>query len=448
MNIKEEIYNHEQEIISHLSKLISYPSIYQKDDTPFGIQNKKCLEEALKIADSYGLKTVNLDDYCGYVEIGEGSEIIGVLAHLDVVPAGNGWNTEPFQLTIKDNKMYGRGVSDDKGAVVAMLFVMNLLKKFQHKLNKRVRLILGCNEECGSHDIEYYIKKEGNISMGFTPDGSFPVIHGEKGRILLSFSTSNTKIIDMIGGQSDNAVPDYVKFKINNNSYQKKQLENDLKINNLHYKITQNSHNHVIEVYGKASHASTPEKGKNAISYAIMALYHAGYEDEFIKNYVKYIGTSFDGKNLNIKCSDEYGSLTCNQGMLKKENDKMIGTIDIRVPVTYPVEQILKQLQTLKIPNWTFRILDVSPSLFYPIDHPLVHSLQQAYIKVTGDENTLPITTGGGTYAKSIDHCVAFGCAFPDTFNHIHQANEVLLKEELWKQIEIYYIAICNLLKI
>ena len=163
MNIKEEIYNHEQEIISHLSKLISYPSIYQKDDTPFGIQNKKCLEEALKIADSYGLKTVNLDDYCGYVEIGEGSEIIGVLAHLDVVPAGNGWNTEPFQLTIKDNKMYGRGVSDDKGAVVAMLFVMNLLKKFQHKLNKRVRLILGCNEECGSHDIEYYIKKEGNI---------------------------------------------------------------------------------------------------------------------------------------------------------------------------------------------------------------------------------------------------------------------------------------------
>ena len=144
-----------EEIIQNLERLVRYPSIYaEEENTPFGIQNKKCLEEALKIGERYGLKTKNLDDYCGYIEVGEGKDIVGILCHLDVVPEGTGWNTNPFQLTEIDGKLYGRGVSDDKGAVSAMLYVMKLLKSMKIPNNKKVRLILGCNEESGSKDME------------------------------------------------------------------------------------------------------------------------------------------------------------------------------------------------------------------------------------------------------------------------------------------------------
>ena len=158
-----------EELIQNLERLVRYPSIYsEEENTPFGVQVKKCLEEALKIGYRYGLKTKNLNDYCGYIEVGEGKEIIGILCHLDVVPEGSGWNTNPFQLTEIDGKLYGRGVSDDKGAVSAMLIVMKLLKSEKIPDNKKVRLILGCNEESGSKDMEYYKKVEGDIQIGFT----------------------------------------------------------------------------------------------------------------------------------------------------------------------------------------------------------------------------------------------------------------------------------------
>ena len=160
--MKQEILKYKDEMIDQLAQLVSYPSTYQpnQDNTPFGISNRDCLNKALEIASSYGFKTVNLDNYCGYIEMGQGEEIIGILAHLDVVPVSDTWNSDPFKLTIIDDKMYGRGTSDDKGAVVCSLTALRMLKEKEHTFTKRVRLILGCNEESGSRGVEYYIEKE------------------------------------------------------------------------------------------------------------------------------------------------------------------------------------------------------------------------------------------------------------------------------------------------
>lgn len=437
-----------EELIQNLERFVRYPSIYsEEENTPFGVQVKKCLEEALKIGDRYGLKTKNLNDYCGYIEVGEGKDIIGILCHLDVVPEGSGWNTNPFQLTEIDGKLYGRGVSDDKGAVSAMLIVMKLLKSEKIPDNKKVRLILGCNEESGSKDMEYYKKVEGDIQIGFTPDATFPGIHGEKGRILISFQASHTNIIDITGGTSDNAVPDYVKITISNHSYDVFLLTSYLEEQHLNYHITKQDGMDLIEVFGTSAHASTPEKGRNATAYLMHALELAHFHDPFVRKYNQYIGLSYDGTGLGINEKDQYGILTCNQGVIKKENHHIIGTLDIRVPVTCHIEDTIQKLNKLSIKDWKFEILDQDESLYYDLKNPLVQSLWKAYQKVTGDTESIPTTTGGGTYAKSMNNCIAFGCAFPGVDNRIHQANEFVSVEDLLKQVEIYHQAILNLLE-
>ena len=191
-------------MIELLEKLISFKTINCDDELPFGSENKKCLNYMLDLAKKDGFKVKNLDNYCGYIEIGEGKELIGIVAHLDVVPAKN---DEDFIMKRVGNTLYGRGVSDDKGAVCASYYALKELKNM--KLNKRVRLILGCNEETGSNCMKHYNEVEEPLTYGFTPDGDFPVINGEKGMIKGVFNSLSTNILNIKGGIVSNAVSDY-----------------------------------------------------------------------------------------------------------------------------------------------------------------------------------------------------------------------------------------------
>ena len=137
-----------EDMLAALARLVQYNSVQGEalPGKPFGEGPAAALAEGLKIAEEMGFKTVNLDNYCGYAEMGEGKEIIGIAAHLDIVPAGDGWDTDPFTMTRKGDKVYGRGVSDDKGAVIASLYAMQAVKESGIPMNKRVRLLMGCNE--------------------------------------------------------------------------------------------------------------------------------------------------------------------------------------------------------------------------------------------------------------------------------------------------------------
>ena len=189
-------------IKNDLKELVSYKSVLCDDELPFGSENRKVLDASLKIMDRLGFKTKNLDYYCGYGEVGQGDKLVGIAAHLDVVPVSDGWNSDPFVLTEKDGKLYGRGVSDDKGAAVASMYALKYLIDEKYPFKKRVRLILGCNEENGSMCIRHYVKNDEAIDYGFTPDGDFPGIYAEKGMIGGKIIGHNSKIIDIDGGEA------------------------------------------------------------------------------------------------------------------------------------------------------------------------------------------------------------------------------------------------------
>ena len=447
MTTKNNVKNYEKEIIASLAELVSFNSVNEtaQDDAPFGLTNKQCLAAALKLCTKYGLQPHNLDNYIGYGEIGAGENIIGILGHLDIVPAGEGWDSDPFELTLKDNKLYGRGTSDDKGAVIASLFALKILQDQGFKFNKRVRLIMGCNEETGSKGLAHYVEKEGHFQYGFTPDAVFPGAFGEKGSVGATISTISN-IIDIKGGVAANVVCNRCITTVKSKSLDLnifKQVLSDKKIN---YQITEQNDEWVLDVKGTAAHASTPELGVNAISHTMYALGKAGFDDRFVEMYNKLIGLHTDGKLCNIDKSDEYGALTLNIGVIKKEEENVMATVDIRVPITIESKTIADIMTEAfsSIPN-ALSIRRVGASLFYPKDSPLVSSLLSAYQTVTNDLKTEPITMGGGTYAKGVNNCIAFGCEFQNEDNHIHDANEFVKLDQLLLQVEIYVQAIKNL---
>ena len=442
--------NQTDEMLSQLARLVQYNSERGQamEGKPFGQGPAACLAEGLKIAEEMGFATKNLDNYCGYAEMGEGQEIIGIAAHLDIVPAGDGWDSDPFTLTRKGDRVYGRGVSDDKGAVIASLYAMKAVRDSGMPLNKRVRLLMGCNEESGSRCMAYYREHEEPITCGFTPDGNFPGIYGEKGMFGMVAHSKNTRILDIQGGFVFNAVCHKCRTVIPAEDVTKEALEQGLAMTPLvSYTVTEEDGKFIIEAQGVAAHASTPQLGINAAGYTMQALAAAGFVDDFVMFYNHHIGTSNDGAGIGLKVEDEYGALTLSNGIIGMKDGQIFATLDCRFPVTYTTEQLrMLCARHLDEDKGSIELMGGGDPLFFPPDSDLVTKLVSAYREVTGDYEHEPEVIGGGTYAKSIPGIIAFGCEFPNADNHIHDANESLPVEELGLQATIYKKAIENLL--
>lgn len=446
MDFKRNIEENKDLLISVLEKLVSYKTIENKEEggSIFGIKNKLCLEKYLEMAKTFGFAVENLDDYCGYAEYGTGDKTVGVVGHLDVVPTGDNWKTDPFSLTLKDGYLYGRGTSDDKGAVAASLIALKIIKDLNIKLNKKVRLIVGCNEETGSLCMKHYMEKEGPFDLGFTPDADFPCINGEKGIIHATFTHYKTSIIDINGGIATNVVPDKCTLKIKDNSFDIDLFKKYLDENGLSYKIENNDHILDITVFGKSSHASLPNEGINEITHTLFALYKANFEDPFVKEYYKIFDLENNRSKLKINLEDDYSKLTLVNSTIKLENNKIIGTVDIRVSITIDNKVVIDRLVNIDS-KIKFNIDMEDSALYYPADSELVKKLMKAYQDVTHDYEAKPKVIGGGTYAKSLKNCIAFGCEFVPNKNNIHDANERVSLEELLKQVELYIHAIIEL---
>ena len=453
MDIKNRVESYRTELLDKLGKLVAVNSEEgePEDGAPFGTGPRDALVCALKMMEEDGFKTVNLDNYIGYAEMGEGSQLIGIVGHLDVVPAHaeDGWNTDPFVMTEKEGMLYGRGVSDDKGAVAASMIAMKVLRDTGIKLNKRIRLIMGTNEETGSKGLAYYVQKEGSVDLGFTPDGEFPGVYGEKGMVGALYHSKKTSIREISGGTAGNVVCRNCYAVVDKCSFSNKALEDWFNNNNIDFTVESTEEGTKISVQGVAAHASTPELGTNAISYLLAGLKNAGYQDPFVDFYNTHFGLYTDGTGMGCKCSDEYGALTLNNGVISMKDGVITGTVDIRYPVTMNARKVTAMMKDyLDAEGGYVEIVRTGEPLFYPADSPLVASLLEAYQEVTGDTETQPMTIGGGTYAKGIDNTIAFGCAFPGRDYHIHDANEECSVDELLKQAEIYVAALIKLLNI
>lgn len=450
--MKEKIHALSEEMVANLGRLVAIDSQLgtPEEGKPFGEGPAKALSVGLQIAEEMGFRTVNLDNYCGYAEMGEGNEIVGIAGHLDIVPVGGDWSYNPFELTRKGDYVYGRGTTDDKGPVMEALYAMKLLRDSGVKLNKRVRLIMGCNEETGSRCMQHYNEVAEELSCGFTPDASFPCIHGEKGHMGMTVYSKNTKIIAMNGGFVSNAVCDNCTAVIPAEDGLKEKLEAAFANTKLQeYKVTEGNGEIHIEAKGVPAHASTPTLGVNAAGVTFECLEKAGFEDDFVTFYNTHLGTSCDGAGIGLKFADAYGDLTFCNGIVKTEDGVISCTIDIRVPVTLKEEELRSMCEgKLEDENGRIEIRSVGESLFFPADSPLVTALYKAYVDVTGDTENKPMVIGGGTYAKSLKNIIAFGPEMPGIDYRIHSADEYILVSGMEESVLIYMEAIKNLLAI
>lgn len=443
MEVKEFLAQNLENMKKDLASIVAFNSVNSDDELPFGSNNRKVLDVALKLMEEKGLNATNLDYYCGFGETGKGDKTIGILAHLDIVPAGDGWDTNPFEMVEKDGKLYGRGVSDDKGAAIASMYALKYLIDEKYPFTKKVRLILGCNEETGSECIRHYVEKCGHIDCGFTPDGGFPGIFAEKGMVGGALVAHNTKIIDLSSGEATNVVPKKAVFTLPVGSFNETKLDEYFKENNISYEYSKGT----LTVFGKAAHASTPDLGVNAVAYGLEGLYAADFNDSFTNWFHKHFALTKHGELLGYEdIKDEYTNTSINIGgvCFKKGNDICV-SLDERFPVKTTPEIASKLLLDINNEECEFDYRGGHTPLFFDLNNPMIEALLKAYQDVTGDHESKMEAIGGGTYAKSINNCIAFGCEFGHEDNHIHDANEVLDIESFKKQVKIYIEAIKNL---
>ena len=428
-------------------------------ENPFGKDISEGLKCALEIAERYGFATKNLDNYVGYAEYGCGEEYIGVLGHLDVVPVGEGWNSDPFNPVVKDGKIFGRGTSDDKGPIFAALYALKLIKENEVKLSKKVRIIFGTNEETGTEDMDYYLKKEKPPVAGFTPDAEFPIVTSEKGILTFQLHRSFNKTqreynVEYIkGGKRSNIVPDYCTSKI---TYTNKEFLEYFKDDSLKekYKIEIKDDNNslIITALGIAAHGSTPQSGDNAISNLLLYLNEVmTFEDDFtnfLRDFNSVVAKDYNGGKLGIDFQDEEsGKLTLNLGIIDGDEKEVSMRFNVRYPVTIKLDDILDSIDDrLSKTEFEFKMGNHNAPLHFPKDHDLVKSLQKAYEESTGEEAKL-LAMGGGTYAKLMPNIVAFGPLFEDDENLAHEVNEYIKLDTLKKCVEIYGRAIYGLAK-
>ncbi len=435
--------NYGEAYIEDLKKLIKIPSVIgdKEPGAPFGKDIDNALDMMLKIAEDLGFKIYkDPDGYYGYSEVGEGDELIGVLGHLDVVPAKDveQWETPPFEPEVREGKLFGRGTQDDKGPTLAVMYAIKQLLDEGHRFEKRVRIIYGTDEETLWRGIEQYMGKEEVPSVGFTPDSVFPMIHGEKGLLQLYLRTKGQKNHEIEGGSSFNALADHVELK---SKIPLEPLGEKLKDKGRQFEIKDSA----LIITGKSAHSAKPEGGANAINQLAEVLEGEGFEDglmDFIRN---ELGVSQYGEKIFGKLDDVSGPITINVGKIKIDQDTSEAGVDIRIPVTVGKEKVEEALKkAIKPYGLEMMEHDYLDSIYLPKDHFLIQILGEIYHSVTG-EKAEPLTSGGATYARSMPNCVAFGAVFPGRRKTEHQPNEHVILEDIYRAMTIYGKAVKKL---
>lgn len=412
-------------MIKVLKDLLSIQSIAEpgKEGFPYGPGPAAALDYVLRLCEGMGFRTVNADGKYGYAEIGTGDEIIGILCHLDVVPAGEGWTYPPFAGTEADGKIYGRGAMDDKGPAVANIFAMKDLVQSGIPLNKRIRIIFGQSEENGDwFDLDVYKEKEELPDYGYTPDGDFPAIYAEKGILLLSMSMGleESGFSELSAGSVPNMVPEKCRAVLTEGG--------------------------IYETCGKAAHGSAPWEGENALSKMMEKT--AG-EAPLAGKYMELIGYDVYGEKLGCAFSDDVsGRLSVSTGLVKTEGDRIEIYLDIRYPVTMEKEKIVEDIRRTAVPyGLKIRQVHHMRPVYMEKRGKVMDCLLSAYRKATGDLSD-PIVIGGGTYARAMENIIAFGPTISGHENREHKSDEYILTEDLNLLRKIYKDALEELLRL
>ncbi len=438
-----------KQAIDDLAEIIAIPSVAgdAQGDYPFGKACADALDKAAEIAKRYGFTVENHDYRCLSVLYGDSEKEVGIVCHLDVVPAGDGWSVEPYALTVKDGLLMGRGTHDDKGPFIQGLYTMRYFKENNIKLPFTIRMILGSDEEVGSTDLRYFQTVRKPPMFSFTPDSSFPVCIGEKSilSVWTEFPALPDNIKELKGGTVSNAVPGKA-YAVVDTEMQLVSTEN--------VKVSKCENGIKIEAVGKSAHAAMPEAGVNAISLLSDYLIQngiVGSDSAFA--FIRESTAEYLGKTLGINAENkDFGYLTCVGGVINGNHEKVTQSYNIRYLPETPSEEIVDSIKKAIEPfGGKVYAAHASEGYFVSADDEKIVALTNACESVLGIE-CKPYTMGGGTYARALPNTVAFGSGIESERNFLgdergnaHQRDEYISEKELFDGMKIYSLAIVNL---
>ncbi len=432
-----------EQTVESVRAMLRFDSSYrQEEGYPFGEQTAKCLRAFLALADSFGFSTKNYDDYVGEITFGEG-EPLAVLAHLDVVPAGQGWKYPPFAAVVNDEtsaggvegkKIWGRGAMDDKGPAVCCLYAMKVLKDQGFCPKRKITFILGCNEESGWQCIDYYKAHATMPKEGFTPDADFPAIYAEKGilHLQVDFPLCGNDLTFLQGGERANMVCDKVVARLSKRvgallSLYQNPFEGTL--------LSYDNSTGELHAVGKSAHGSTPEKGANAL-FPILALL-APVDDGAKRAHEVLVEDVLGLTSLQ----DETGRCTLNVGKAALIDGVLQATVDVRFPATLSKEEVLTKFFAGGLSP---TILHYQAPIYNSPKDKLISTLVGVYEEVTGIPSS-PVAIGGGTYARAMERGCAFGPEMEGDEVTIHQPNEYITLDRIKLLNRLYYEALKRL---
>ena len=450
------------QILKDLAELIAIDSSEDLNNTsaeyPVGPGPVQAMKKFLSFAKRDGFQVKNIDNYAGRVDYGDGDKRLGIIGHMDVVPAGDGWITDPFKMLIKDGKIIGRGSADDKGPALAAYYGMLLLKEAGFKPKKKIDFIVGTNEETNWVGIDYYLNHEPTPDQVFSPDAEFPIINGEQGIYTLDLKfkdnpeKGSVSLLNFKAGIATNVTPQkaFATIKANNLEEIKADFSKFIADNQLEGSFTINKDTANLELTGQGAHASAPQVGRNAATFLALFLNQYDFAGRD-KNYLNFIAEieheDFKGKKLGIFHHDDLmGDLSSAPSIFEYGENTALLRDNIRYPQGTDPDKMISQVNEKfgKILNPSYDSFE-KPH-YVPGDDPLVQTLLQVYEKQTGKKGH-EIVIGGGTYGRLFKHGVAYGAQPEDAPMVMHQANEYMKVDDLINSIAIYAEAIYKLTK-
>lgn len=452
-----------------IAGLVAIPSRATHDNpqegAPFGSEVREALNYALGVAEKLGYETSTDDGYVGICDIaGEGDKQLATIAHVDIVPAGPGWDGDPFKMEIRDGWFVGRGVLDDKGPAILSLYAGAYFLKNGIKPRHNFRALLGCDEEIGMLDLEHYLANHEEPDFLFTPDAEYPLCNAEKGVFHGFFKSApcNGNVLSLHGAEASNAIPMQAECEI---GIDKVLLP---PVDDFGGKVTieKTQDGTKIVAHGVGGHASKPEGTENAVKILIdylqnLRLAFATHdtqafsdEEQNFFDLATVAMTDTKGESAGVATSnDKFGELTMVCGYTEVQEDRLVLSVDIRYPDSTSAEELEAKLSELAAHfGCEFEVEGGSGPFWVSADDPAVQVLLDTHNEVRG-RNDNPIIMGGGTYARRFTRAVSFGAEdleleLPSWGGPMHGPNEVANVELMKTSLKIYILSLLRLQEI
>ena len=452
---------HTDDMISDLGRMLAINSVRgpAEDGAPFGAGPRSALALARAMLEGFGFEVSDFEDIIITADLGPSPPLMGILAHLDIVEAGEGWDSDPFEMSIRDGRIYGRGATDNKGPSIASMYAMYCARELCSELQNGCRLILGSGEEVACLDIAQYLEKNEPPPNVFTPDADFPVVNIEKGRIAPIFGASWEKsaalprVVSIDGGKTANVVPNHAEAVIEGFSAAdagKYCSEFSAKTGAKISARESGGDAVLIAAEGTSSHAAAPGAGLNAQTALVEMLANMPFAESEGFGYIRALNRLFPhgdylGSAMGMKMSDKLsGDLTLSFNVLSYTETGFSANFDSRTPACaddVDLPGLMREaFEREKVPLDSYTI---SGCHHTPESSPFVQSLLRIYEDYTGKAGKC-LAVGGQTYVHEIPGGVAFGCESEGVSNAIHSVNEYIGIEQLLTSAKMFAMAIIS----